>query len=154
MIRSGKRGRFEALHSMASCTFPAARSLKELTVVIVFVTIYTCCEWERRLEVPVRVAIGTIHGLVLAEQGVFGLRVVESLKQCDPFPVRGVMAGLARRGEAALMRIGVTSRTLREGEPRVLNERLRVLHCGMAFRAENFFVRPGQGKFRLRMVEH
>lgn len=63
------------------------------------------------------------------------------------------MAGFAGLGKAALMWIGMTPRALHERESRVLDERLCVRHRRMALRAGNFFVCPGQGIFRRRMIE-
>jgi hypothetical protein len=65
--------------------------------------------------------------------------VVESLHPCDLFPVGGVMTGLVGRGKAPLMRIGVTSRALRERESRVFDERLRIRHRRMTLCIGNFF---------------
>jgi hypothetical protein len=138
---------------MADRAFGAAGPFEELSAVIVLMTIHARCKGYLRLEVPVLVAIFASHCFVLPEQWVFRFRVVESLQPFDLFPVRGVMTGLAGLSKAALMRIGVTCQALRERKSRVFDEGLCIRHRRMTLRAGNLFVCPGQGIFRLRMIE-
>lgn len=82
----------------------------------------------RRLEVPMCVTIGAGHGGMFAEQRKICLGVIEPLHLGDARPGHGVVAGLARRGEAALVWICMASRALREGQAGVFHIGLGVLN--------------------------
>ena len=98
-------------------------------------------------------AIFASHCFVLSDEWVFRFRVVKPLQPCDLLPARGGMTRLAGLAKTSLMRIGMTRRALCERESRVLDEKLRRWLRGMAFRAGNLFVRPGERIFRRRVIE-
>lgn len=52
-------------------------------------------------------------------------------------PTRRVVTGLATRGEAALVRVGVAIRAFVERKPNILNVRFRISHRPMAFVASD-----------------
>lgn len=70
--------------------------------------VYAIGEWQRLLEVAIQMALSARNGGVLAEQGVFGFRMVEFEFRQQFFPSRGRVAILATLGlERAFVRIDV-----------------------------------------------
>ena len=153
MILDGKGRRFPAIYGMAGGAFAAIGTSAELTLVGIFVAIRALRKWYLRLEVPVLVTIFASDSFVLAEQGVFRFRVVESLEPVDLFPVRGVMTGLAGLGKAALMRIRVARCAFGEREASVLHVRFHIGDRWMTLRAGGFFVSPRKGIFSFRVIK-
>lgn len=65
---------------MAGSALAAARTLGELALVRVgLMTIHALLKDQRLLEISVRVALHTLHRGMLAQQRVFGGRVIEAL---------------------------------------------------------------------------
>jgi hypothetical protein len=71
VIFDAKRRWLETFNRVAGSTFPAVRAGSELTFVRILVAVRALCEWHGRLEVPVRVAVGTSDRRVLAKQRIF-----------------------------------------------------------------------------------
>jgi hypothetical protein len=88
--------------------------------VLVFVAICAALESHLLFEVTASMALQTIHVPVLAEQRVFGLRVIEILvkrSSRNPLPPICVVTSLAALlSEARVMGIGVTIGTLSKSE--------------------------------------
>ena len=105
--REGRR--FPSLHGVAGGAFYAARTLGELAVMrIGLVTIHALLEYQRFFKVSVGVALGAIHGLVLAFEGKLGLGVVEALidsGERNLLPSVCRVARLAALREASVMRV-------------------------------------------------
>ena len=135
-------GGLEALYRMARGALTTSGALGELPVVrIRLVTIHALLEGQRLLEVSASVALHTLYRRVLAQQGILGLRVIESL--VDRFggnllPPDGVVAGLAALDETSVVRIGVAIRALAEGDAGVAG--LSVRPRGVTFLASHLGV--------------
>jgi hypothetical protein len=69
----------ESLQVVAGTAIRATSALAELALVFVLVAIHALLKGERLLEITVAVASQAIHLLVLSGQGVFSLRMVETL---------------------------------------------------------------------------
>ena len=70
--------RLPSLHVVTAGTLDAVRlTFRKLTVVLVLVAVSTFCKREFLLEVAIRVAASAVHGGMLAQQGILGLRVIE-----------------------------------------------------------------------------
>lgn len=110
---------------------PFARpSFKLALVRIGSVTIHAVCVRHRSLEIGFCVATGAGDGLVLSEQRKVSFGVRKSAKPHVSRPAGRIVAGLATRGEAALVGVRVARRARVERKPYVLNVRHRVgNHC-------------------------
>lgn len=154
VLRRECRG-LETVHGVARSALAAAGSFGKLALVRVrLVAIHACLEGQRLLEISTRVALRTLHRGMLAQQRVFGSRVIEALTDLfcrHPLPSVGVVACLATLGKASAMRIGVTIRTLAESNSRVA--RFAVRCGGMTLLASDLCVQPGQRVAGLGMVE-
>jgi len=153
-FQSEGRG-LEAFEIVAAAALRAASPLGELAPVFILMAIHALLEGDRLLEVTFAMASQTIHLLMLSDQGVFGLRVVESLVQCrrgDTLPTACVMAGLATLlCETATMRIAVAVRTLAERQADVT--RLVVRARSMALLASHLRMQPGERVSCLGVIE-
>ena len=105
--REGRR--FPSLHGVAGGALYAARTLGKLAVMrIGLVTIHALLEYQRLLKVSVGVALGAIHGLVLAFEGKLGFGVVEALidgRERNLLPSVRRVTRLAALREASVMRV-------------------------------------------------
>ena len=94
---------------MAGGALYAARTLGKLAVVrIGLVTIHALLEYQWLLKVSVGVALGAIHGLVLAFERKLGFGVVEALvdgRERNLLPSARRVTRLAALREAAVMRV-------------------------------------------------
>ena len=73
VIFDGKRRGLEPFDPVAGSAFSAVSTGPELAFVCILVTVRTFCKWHGRLEISVRVAVGTSHRHVLAKQRIFCL---------------------------------------------------------------------------------
>jgi hypothetical protein len=73
VIFDAKRGRLETFDRVAGSTFPAVCTRPELAFVRILVAVRAFCKWHGRFEISVRVAVGTSHRRVLAQQRIFCL---------------------------------------------------------------------------------
>lgn len=143
VIFYGEGGRFPTLNGMALSAFTLAGAAEELTFVRVLMAVHALREWNRRLEIPVRVAIAAGHGRVLAFQRKLRLAVVKPLQLSDLMPIHRIVAGLARLAEASLVGIDVTGGAFLKRDSRVLNIRLNLIDCWVALGAGRLFVCAG-----------
>jgi len=154
--RHGEGGRFPSIHRVATSAL-AACPRQELAAMHVVVAGLTLLMGDRRLEIGRAVTPLASQAPVLAEQGEFGLRMVEGGNEvAGRFPGHVVMAGTARRRKGGPVRVAMAGTALRKSNP----DELRAgpacqgrLNGGMALRAQDLLVGAGQAEFRCRVVE-
>src|ERR1700756_266360 len=100
-------GRLPILYLVARRAFALVRTRGELPVMRILVAIHAFAKSNLRLEVATFVAIAARDRRVLSEQGEFRFLVVETHELWHVLPTRSHVAALARRSEAALVRVGV-----------------------------------------------
>ena len=154
MFFDAKQRWLPTLNRVAFCAFALFRPGRELSFVWIWlVAVYAIGEWQRLLEVAIQMALRARNGRVLAEQRVFGFRMVEFEFRQELFPTCGGMAILAPlRFERPFVRIDVAvdaSRKLHVFVPRRTAGRVGFV----ALLAGNLLVLTGQGIAGLRMVE-
>jgi len=147
--------RLPSIHGVTRGALCAGRPLCELPVVWVgFVAIHALLKSQRLLEVSAAVTLNAVDRRMLSEQRIFRFRVIEALVnglRRDLLPPAGVMTSLAPLREASTMRIGVTIRTQREGNPNVA--RFVVRSGCVAFLASYLRMQAGERIARFRMIE-
>ncbi len=153
VLLDAEDGRSKALDRVTRGAFSGIGPGFELARMGVLVTVHALCVRHGCLEVAFGVALAAGNGLVLAQKRIFRLRVVEAFETLDVLPVGGRVAGLARRGEAALVRIGVAGCALFEGKADEFDIGFRIRQRGMALLAGDFLVRAGQRVLGCRMME-
>lgn len=145
----------EAVHRVAGRALDTIGPLGKLAAVRVgLMAIHAFLESQWLLEVSRSVALAAVHGLVFAQQWIFGLGVVEALVyRCRGYllPTAGVMAGLAGLRKTSTVRIAVAVRAVAEGNSRVAW--LVVWPRSMALLAGNRSVQSSQGIASLGVVE-
>ena len=148
-----KRRRLESLDGVARLAFSLVRPRSELPVMRVLMAVRAQSVCDGRLEIPMSMAIGASNAAVLAQQREIRLRVIEAFQLRHSCPIRRVVAGLARPGEAAFVRVSMASSARREGQADILHVRLRIRHGGMALGACHSSVSTRQRKLRRRVAE-
>ena len=139
---------------MAGGTLASIGTLGELAIMGVLVAARALLERDRFLEVAVGVALAAVDEGMLAFQGVFRLRVVETLVdvlQRDLLPSGSTMAGRARLRETAVVWVLVAVGAQVEGNARIL--RLAVGTASMALLAFHLCMQPGQRVTGLVVIE-
>lgn len=144
MLFNAEGGRSETFDRVTRGAFSGIGPRFELATMGVLVTVRALCVRDRRLEVAFGVAIVAGNSLVLAEKWIACFGVVEAFESLDLLPIRSRVAGLARRREAALVRVRVAGRAFPEGKVDIFDVGFRIRQRGMALLAENFLVRTGQ----------
>lgn len=133
----------------------ARRPLGELPIVWVgFMAIHALLKGQRFLEVAAAVTLNAVDGRVLAQQGIFCFRVVETLAdryRGDLLPPAGVMAGLATLRKTSTMWIGVTIGTQRKRDPGVTG--FVVGSRRVAFQTGDLRMQTGERIARFRVIE-
>jgi hypothetical protein len=147
VVFHGERGWLESVDSVAGSALAAVGALSKLALVRVWlVAVHALLESQGLFEISTRVALRTLHRGMLAEQRIFGFRVVETLIDRlgrHPLPSAGVVARLAALGEASVMRIGVTIGAFTERDSRVASF---IVRSGrMTFLAGDLRVQTSQG---------
>src|ERR1700746_2307175 len=94
------------LYLVARRAFALVRARGELPVMRILVAIHALGKRNLRLEVATFVALAARDRLVFSEQGEFRFLVVETHQLRHVLPTRSHVATLARRSEAALVRVG------------------------------------------------
>jgi len=147
VVFHGERGWLESVDSVAGSALAAVGTLSKLAFVRVWlVAVHALLESQGLFEISSRVALRTLHRSMLAEQRIFGFRVVETLIDRlgrHPLPSAGIVARLAALGEASVMRIGVTIGAFTERDSGV--ERFIVRSGRMTLLAGDLRVQTSQG---------
>lgn len=156
MFLEAERRRFEAVQIVTGRALPCVITFGELTAVrIGRVAVGALGECQRFLEVALSMTEHAIHGLVLADQWIFGFGVVKALRESGglhALPTASGVTGLAALLlEAAVMRIAVAIRAL--AKLQACPSRLVIDPRGMALLARDFFVQSGQRISRLGVIE-
>lgn len=155
MLLHREGGGLPPIHRVTRSALPAARTFRELPFVrIGSVAVHTLLEYERLLEVPIRVAPRAIDAGMFSLQRIFSFRMVEFLIDGGHryfLPAARVVAGLASLREAASMRILMAIRTQIKRNARV--PRLIVWPRRVTLAALHLRVQPGQRISRLRVIE-
>ena len=149
-----EQGRLPALNLVTGGALTAIRTLGELSIVCVFVTVGTFGERNLFLEISVGVALGALDPCVLSLEWIFRLRVIEALihvLEGNLLPAGRGVAGRTGLREAAVMRIRVTIRAQVEGNANILRFSIRTV--GMALRALHLGVQSGQGIASFAVIE-
>ena len=109
-------------------------------------------EWQRLLEVAMQMALSARNGRVLAQQGVFGFRMVEFEFRQEFFPACGCVAILATLLERPLVGIDVAVDASRKLHVFVARGTAGPIGFVALF-AGHLHVLTGQGIAGLRMIE-
>ena len=154
MLFDGEGGCLESLDRVAKRAIGAEPALRELPVVgIRNVAIDALMEGDGCFEVSRPVTPFASDLPMASPERKRSFRMVEALDCTNLPPRHRVMAGLAGIMKHAMVGIGMAVGTLREGNPYVLDVRLRSRQGRMALFASEAGVRAGQRELRFGMIE-
>lgn len=148
-----KGRRLKSIHGMTKGTICTSGAGHELTAVIIGMAIHALGKCNRRLEIPLVVAVAASYGAVFSEKRISRLGMIEALQLGHLFPARCVVTRVARAFESALMRIGMAARASGERKSRVFDVGLGISHSVVAFCASHCGVRSLQRVFRSRVIK-
>jgi len=160
MLLDAKTGRLEPVERVTNGAIFESDACQELAAVVIGMAIRALRKRDRRLEIPLVVAVAASYGAVFSDKRIISLVVIEPFKLCHLFPVRCVVARLAGSLERTLVRIGMTAGARGKGKPRVFHKgfetshrNFEVSHSRVAFCAGHGGVRSRQRVLRRGVIK-